>query len=65
MLASRRIFDACLRKHLYSDRTQAEADLAALRRKAPAETSELFNIYRCGFCGGFHIGRRRRRRLTV
>jgi hypothetical protein len=59
MIASRRVFNACLRKHAYASREDAAPDLAALVRKARPEARGLFHAYRCDFCGQWHIGRRR------
>jgi len=62
MLASRRVFLVCLRTKLYPDRSAALVDLEALLRKATLGARPTFRVYRCGFCGGLHIGRRKRRR---
>jgi hypothetical protein len=53
-------YHACIRKFRHTTNSDAQAELGRMRRTGVAEPERL-RVYRCGYCGGFHLGRKPRK----
>lgn len=47
----------CDRKERHPSQGKAEAHLRAILRQEKCDDRDRLNAYRCGHCGGWHVGR--------